>query len=144
MSESAPLYAIDSNVILRYIAKDNPQLLNKARAILWPLDTGEGRVLCDPVILSEVVFVLGKIYGFSPARISAGLLPLVRLPGFVMPHKERYIQALELFASSVPHFGDACLCAAALEQTEGRLYSFDHKVAHVEGVMRLERPPKAH
>lgn len=142
MTEPAPLYAIDSNVILRYIAKDDPKLLQAARAVLWPLDTGEGRVLCDPVILSEVVFVLEKVYGFSQADISKGLLDLLRLSGFVMPDKKRYIHALELFADSVPHFGDACLCAAALEQTEGRLYSFDQKVSHVEGVTRLERPPK--
>ena len=142
MTEPAPLCTIDSNVILRYIARDDPQLLKAARAILWPLDTGEGRVLCDPVILSEVVFVLKSIYGFSPAEISAGLLRLVRLPGFVMPDKRRYVHALELYASEVPHFGDACACAAALEQTEGRLYSFDRKLPRVEGVTRLERPPK--
>lgn len=143
MTEPAPLYAIDSNVILRYVAKDNPHLLKQARAILWPLDTGEVRVLCDPVILSEVVFVLGKIYDFSPAQISAGLLPLVRLPGFVMPDKKRYIHALELYATAVPHFGDACACAAALEETEGRLYSFDKKLSRVDGVTRLEQPRKS-
>jgi predicted nucleic-acid-binding protein len=66
------------------------------------------------------------------------LEPIVNLDGFVITDKDRYIRALDLFATSVPHFGDACACAAALEECEGRVLSFDKKLAGVEGVRRSE------
>ena len=36
------------------------------------------------------------------------------------------------------HFGDACACAAAIEDCQGRLLSFDRKLTGVAGVARAE------
>ena len=103
---------------------------------------GSALVGWDPAILSEVVFVLHSTYRLSNDRISEALLALVDMPGVVMPGKDRYLHALRLYASQVPHFGDACLCAAALEVSEGRLLSFDRKLSSVPGVERAERPQR--
>jgi predicted nucleic acid-binding protein len=143
VSEAVPVCAIDANVILRYILRDDPELSETARSILRGIETAATRVLCDPVTLSEVVYVLASYYGMPRERISAGLLDLLREPGFLMPDKDLCVCALELFGKSVPHFGDACACAAALQECDGRLYSFDKKLTSVEGITRFERPAKA-
>jgi len=57
-----------------------------------------------------------------------------------MPEKERYVLALELYADSIRHFGDACACATALRECEGRLYFFDRRLSSVPGIHRSERP----
>ncbi len=142
MSDSPPLCAIDANVILRYILRDDPKLSGAARDILRGIESGARRVLCDPVTLSEVVFTLESFYQMPRERISKGLLDLMEEPGFLIPDKGRYVSALKLLASSVPHFGDACACALALADCEGRLYSFDRKIPRTDGITRLERPPK--
>ncbi|MPN16654.1 hypothetical protein SDC9_163999 [bioreactor metagenome] len=49
------------------------------------------------------------------------------------------MKALELFALSVPHFGDACLCAAAIDMTEGEIISFDKKMKSVKGISCIGR-----
>jgi predicted nucleic acid-binding protein len=138
MSDALPVLAIDANVILRYLLRDNEQQYERAAAILQAVDRGEARVACDPVTLAEVVWVLSARYGLPNHEISEGLAPLVKAEGFVMPAKGRYIRALELFAGSVKHFGDACACATALEGCEGRLYSFDRKLSSVAGIQRTE------
>lgn len=142
MSDPSPLCAIDANVILRYLLSDHPEHSESARNMLRGIETGARRVLCDPITLSEVVFTLKSWYAMPRERISDGLLGLLQEPGFLMPDKHLYAHALRLFGTSVPHFGDACACAVALAECEGRLYSFDRKLSKVEGVTRLEHPAK--
>jgi len=138
VSDSPPVSAIDSNVILRYLLRDHPALSPKARTILEGVETGEACVVCDPVNLSEVVYVMLSRYDSNPAEVRRLLEPLLAARCFILPDKQHYRRALQLFAESIPHFGDACACAAALDECEGRLYSFDRKLSNIPGVERLE------
>jgi predicted nucleic acid-binding protein len=141
MSDRPRIWAVDANVVLRLLMRDVPDQWAEATAI-WKA-VSEGRIIAqwDPVVLSEVVFVLSSQYHLPNAAISEALLDLVPMAGVVMPGKERYLHALRLYASQVPHFGDACLCAAALEASEGRLLSFDRKLSSIPGIERAERVP---
>ena len=134
---------LDANIILRFILADVPAQADAAEAMLDGIESGHTRLLCDPVTLAEVVHVFTRVYKLAPEVIVSQLAPLVAAPGFVMPSKKRYVRALELFGTTVPHFGDACACAAALDECDGRLYSFDKKLSAIEGVTRMERPPKS-
>lgn len=138
-----PSCTVDTNVILRYLLADEPQQYRAAQAMMSGLDSGQRSVFCDPVILAETVHVLRTVYKLTPATTAEILLPLVQARGFLIPDKDRYVRALGLFATTVPHFGDACACAAALVESDGKLYSFDRKLSSVEGVTRLEKPAKA-
>ena len=138
MSELPPPSAIDANVILRYLLGDDEEFAEKSAGILQAVERGEAAVVCDSVALAEVVWVLSSYYGLPSREISEGLSPLLKADRFLVACKGRYIRALELFAESVKHFGDACACAAALEECEGRLYSFDRKLSSVPGIHRTE------
>lgn len=138
MSSSPPRWTVDANVFLRYLLRDDEALATQARGIWQATAAGEIVVVCDPVTLAEVVFVMSSVYKLPNSEISDALIPLVQMDGVVMPGKERYVRALELFAGEVSHFGDACACAAALEECEGRLYSFDRKLSAVAGLDRHE------
>lgn len=144
MTDVSPLCAVDTNYILRYLAEDVPVQFKAAREVLADLSAGLHPVECDPVILAEVVYVLTSHYDMSREEAAGLVLDLVRAEGFLISNKPRYGHALKLFAESVPHFADACACAAALERSEGRLYSFDRKLSRVAGVTRLERAAKVH
>jgi predicted nucleic-acid-binding protein len=79
-----------------------------------------------------------SVYKVSRERIAQDLESLLAADGLVMQDKARYAQALRLFAGPIPHFGDACACAAALEDCDGNLLSFDRKLSRIDGVTRLE------
>jgi predicted nucleic-acid-binding protein len=138
MKRNVDVYSIDANVIVRFLMGDDPKLSPKASGILKGVETGKTVVTCDPVNLAEVVWVLNSFYGLSNKQIADGLEPIIGAPGFLMPDKDRYITALKLFSEATPHFGDACACAAALQECEGRLYSFDIKLSKVKGIERRE------
>lgn len=138
MSTTARAFAVDSNVLLRYLTRDNEDLWAKADAAMARMANGEIILHCEPMILGEMVWVLSSFFKLTRREISDLLEPLVSAKGFHIPGKGRYIRALELYGSSVPHFGDACACAAAIEESEGRLLSFDKELSAVEGVERTE------
>lgn len=130
--------SIDSNIILHYLTRDQEELWAKADAAFARLDSGEISLHCDPMVLGEVVWTLHSFYKLPPPEISVLLEPLLKAKHFRMPNKETYIRALELYGCDVPHFGDACACAAALEDCGGRLLSFDKRLSKVEGISRVE------
>ena len=138
-----PLCTVDANVLLRYLLGDVPHQQKVAEEMLDGINSGERPVLCDPCTLVETVHVLKSYYSYPPETIAELLIDILHAPGLLVSNKERYLRALRLFATDAPHFGDACACAAAMEQTGGRLYSFDKKLSNVEGVTRLEQPIKA-
>jgi len=140
MSRSQVQSALDANVILRYVLGDAEELSAKAGAILQGVERGEMVLSCDPVTLAEVVWVLSSYYGLPNQKISEGLGPIIKAEGFLMPEKDRYVLALELYANSIEHYGDACACATALQDCEGRLYSCDRKLSSVPGIHRSEAP----
>lgn len=138
MKDSNKVCAIDANVILRYLLRDNEEQWVKAHAVIAQVEDGALVVVCDPVILAEVVWVLTSVYKLTHQHAASIVIPLVKADGFSVPNKDRYIRALELYATTVPHFGDACACAAALEQCGGKLLSFDKKLSGISGIQRQE------
>jgi predicted nucleic acid-binding protein len=138
MSERPALYAVDANVILRHVLGDDAKLSADAGAIFAAVQAGEARILCDPVNLAEVVWVLRSFYKMPNREIGEGLAALLKADGFVMPDKGRYLRALESVSEQDMRFGDACVCATAADECDGRLLSFDRKLSSVEGVTRTE------
>ena len=138
MKSTTRAYAIDANVIVRYLVQDDPKLTPKAVAIMEAIQYGRIAATCDPVTIGEVVWVLSSVYKLPPERISEGLVPILQATHLDIPNRERYLKALNLYATGTAHFGDACLCAAAMEQCEGRVLSFDRKLSGVEGITRTE------
>ncbi len=131
-------YAVDANVVLRFVLGDPPELFAKAEAVFLAVQAGDVSLRCDPVNLAEVVWVLASHYQVTCADIARALIPLVSASGFVLPHKDRYLRALALYGQGTLRFGDACACAAAELDTGGRLVSFDRALPRVPGVERVE------
>jgi predicted nucleic acid-binding protein len=140
MTERPAVVSIDANVILRYVLQDHRSLSEKATKIMKAVESGRARVICDPVNIAEVIWVLSSFYGLDNAEIAKGLLPIINADNFMLPDKDRYLLAFQLFIGLVPHFGDACACATALLECEGRLYSFDTDLTHVKGIARFDTP----
>ena len=138
MSRLTPSGAVDAKVLLRYLVGDVERQAAQATVLLHAVEREEVAVVCDPVTLAEVVWVLSSFYQLPHQAISEALLPVIQAPGFLISDKSRYVRALHLFATSVRHFGDACACAAALDDCGGQLYSFDRKLSKVAGINRAE------
>jgi predicted nucleic-acid-binding protein len=132
-------YALDANIILRYLMQDDVDLYASAQRIFEAIDVGEIIALLDPVNLAEVVWVMQSFYQLSPADIGPVLETLLNSPFIDIAYKEQYLTALRLYAGGLHHFGDACACAAAMDRCDGRMLSFDRKLSRVSGIRRYEQ-----
>ncbi|MBI2843571.1 MAG: hypothetical protein HYX78_09235 [Armatimonadetes bacterium] len=93
MKTADNVFAIDANIILRYLIPDHEELFAKAEPILDNVADGILTVLLDPVILAEVVFVLSKHYGLSRIK-TASLLG----PNPAEPEPRRYARLRRLIS----------------------------------------------
>ncbi len=124
--------------MLRYLLCDHDEFFSKAQAIFAAIDAGGITVELDPVVLTEIVFVMQRVYKQSPADIAAALLPLIQHEGIIVQNKVQYLRALHLYANGVSHFGDACVCAAAIERCGGQVFSFDQGLGQTPEIFRRE------
>jgi predicted nucleic-acid-binding protein len=138
MRTGAKRYAVDANVIIRFLTRDLEEHWAKAHALMQQMTDGSVVMVCDPAVLSEVVWTLRSFYKLSVPEVKELVEPIVKADGFHVPDKDRYVPAVKLYGTSVSDWGDACLCAAALEQCEGRVLSFDKGIKDVEGIVRMD------
>lgn len=131
-------YTIDANILIRYFTRDNEILWAKAASVVAAMDSGRVELICDPITLGEIVFVLSSVGGLDRSEICKLLAPVLEAKGFRVPDKQVYSLAIQLYGTSVPHFGDACACARALGSSNGKLLSFDKTLSNVPGIERME------
>src|SRR3990172_2935053 len=93
--------------------------------------------VADTVIF-EAVFTLERQYRRPKAAIRDALLPLIDLPGIVLPGKRRLHKAFDTYVDLNLSFADA-YHAAVMEQLKlDRIISFDRGFDRAPGIRREE------
>jgi predicted nucleic acid-binding protein len=85
---------LDTNVFLRHLLADHPIQSPRATAYLARIEQGELRVRTTEIVVFETVFNLQRLYKQPKATIRDALLPLIELPGIVLPSKRRLRETL--------------------------------------------------
>ena len=130
------MIALDTNVLVRYLVRDDEQQAESARALLESLTTERPGYACREVIV-ELVWVLERAYGVSRERIATILQELVATQSLVIEAAEDVARAAFRYQAGGPGFSDLMVLAAA-DRAEARpLYTFDRKAARLEGVELL-------
>lgn len=131
---------LDTNVIIRYVTKDNPDQSARSFAFLQQVEDGERTVVTCEGVFVEVVQVLEskRLYNLARPEIRSVLSDLITLPGLQIPHKSTYARALDLYASTSLDFVDALNVAHMERAKVGTIVSFDQGFDRVDGIRRGE------
>ena len=133
-----PAAFLDSNILLRYLTQDHAEHSPRASAYLNRIERNEVRVHTTDTVIFEVVFTLQRWYRQPKARIRDMVLPLITLPGIVLPGKRRYQRVFELYVGLNVSFADA-LHAVFMEELDlKQVVSFDRDFDRVPGITRIE------
>lgn len=114
---------IDTNLLVRLITYDVPELAHKAEALIDPL--GDEMIELPLYVLAEVVYVLAynPQYCYSRSQINQSLFKVLEIPQFRL-NRNVAQQALNIFNLTKLDFVD-CLLMAETYHGGRQLMTFD-------------------
>lgn len=116
---------LDTNVLVRYLTQDDPkQAAVATREIERAAAKGE-KMLLQPIVLCELVWVLDSAYGFSKAEILPVLERILRTAQFEIAEKDAVWQALGDYRRGKGDFSDYCLARLNCKEGAAVTLSFD-------------------
>ncbi len=129
---------LDTNIFLRHLLADHPEQSPRATAYLDQIERGQIRVRIADTIIFETVFTLERTYRQPKARIRDVLLPLIELPGIVLPGKRRFRKVFDLYVGLNLPFPDAYHAVLMEHLKLQEIVSFDREFNRVPGLKRVE------
>jgi predicted nucleic acid-binding protein len=129
---------LDTNIFLRHLAGDDPVRSPRATKYFQELEDGKRRARITDTVIFEVVFTLQKTHHSSKATIQQILLPLIELPGIILPRKRRYRAVFDLYVNKNLPFVDAYYAVEMKGLALTEIVSFDPDFDRVPGIVRLE------
>lgn len=118
---------IDTNLIVRYLVNDEPNLYKKARDFFDLVKLGKIKAIIEQTVFTETVFVLAKIYEIPRDKISYALNGLLEYRGIYNYEKEIILEALSIYKQTNLHIVDCIILAKAKIQNID-IESFDQEL----------------
>ncbi len=129
---------LDTNILLRHLRQDHPDYSPRATAYLERVEQGAVRVRTSDLVIFEAVYTLQRTYRQLKQAIRDALLPLIELPGLILPAKRRFRRIFDLYSTLNISFADA-YHAVFMEQLKlTEVVSFDRDFDRVAGLKRIE------
>jgi predicted nucleic-acid-binding protein len=117
--------ALDANVIVRYLLRDDPKQAKQAKALVDRLDRDDEQAYVSDVVLCEVVWVLRSVYGFGREQIGAVLRQLIAARQLTFDSSDRLLRAVRAFDTGKGDFADYVIREQARDAGCNAVRSFD-------------------
>ena len=124
--------AVDTNVLLRLIIRDDPRQTASAASFI------EKGVWVSVLALAETAWVLASVYELSSKELASAIEMLLNHRDLVLQEPETVAGALDLFrARPALGFSDCLMLELARRAGHLPLGTFDRNLAKVEGAQKL-------
>jgi predicted nucleic-acid-binding protein len=117
--------ALDTNVLIRYLTQDEPKQAAIAAEQIEQAAVKAERMLIQPLVLCELVWVLEAAYDFGKAEILDTLDQIVRTREFEVADKDTVWHALEEYRQGKGDFSDYYLGRANERDGAPQTLTFD-------------------
>jgi predicted nucleic acid-binding protein len=125
---------VDTNVIIRHLTRDPPEMATRATAVLA---SGERLLLAD-LVVAECVYVLESFYEVPRARVAELVRAAIALPAIETVDPTSLLRALEVYELDRLDFAEAYLVAQAEATGVHEILSFDRTIDRIDSVTRRE------
>jgi predicted nucleic-acid-binding protein len=125
--------ALDTNVLVRYLVRDDAAQARRAKALVDGLDTTGERAHVSDVVLCELVWVLRRAYGFDRARIGAVVRQLLAARQLAFSSTDRLWRAARAFDAGKGDFADYVIHEHGRDAGCGTLVTFDKVLCAEDG-----------
>ena len=125
---------VDTNVLVRHLTADPPEMAARATAFL----ADATQLYLADLIVAETVYVLESFYKAPREQIATAMRSLLSMRSVVTVDPALLLRAIEVFEVDRLDFAEAYLVACAESTGVGRVASFDRAIDRVATVERLE------
>lgn len=122
---------VDTNIFLRFLLNDDPQLFSEAKKIFDSAESGKTKIYFDELTTAEIIWVLLSHYHYFKEEICPKLIRLLSHAWIINPRKTILLDAITLFSKQNFSFVDCWLYS--LSQAKNiDLTTFDQKLAKLK------------
>src|SRR5215208_5480124 len=129
---------LDTNIFLRHLRGDHADFSPRATALLGRIEQGTLKVRTSDTVVFETVFTLERFYKQPKEAIRGAFLPLIELPGIVLPGKRRFRRVFSYYIDKNIPFADAYHAVLMESLRLTRIVSFDQDFDRIPTVARVE------
>lgn len=117
---------VDTNLLIRAVIGEPRDQARATNGLFRRAASDEVRLVVDPIVIAEAVWVLVARYGVGRLPIAQALSRLMSTDQLITEQPAALSQALELFAATTLDFVDCWLAARAeVEPSFSGVWSFD-------------------
>jgi len=127
----------DTNVIIRYLMKDDEAQYSKAKEFFDKVKNGSSKAIIIESVVAECIYVLTKIYRVPRTTAAESLSDILHYRGIANDDQKELIHALALFSKRSLDIVDCILCAKTAK-AEVSLFSFDDDLNKIAAVRPVE------
>lgn len=103
------MIGLDTNVVLRYLAQDDPRQSKAASTLIENELTREEPGFIAAISMIEVAWVLKRLYAATRDEVADAVEGLVAAPTIVVEHRSLIRQAVRDFRGSAAEFSDCVI-----------------------------------
>ena len=130
-------YLLDTNVLLRFLLDDHPELSQAAAGLFQQAADGKCLLILTDLGVAEAVWVLTSYYKLERQAVAESLAKMIVKAGIQCPTQESVLDALTRFKASNCDFFD-CYLAAQASALGVAVASFDKDLKKFEDVSLWE------
>ncbi len=118
---------VDTNVFLRFFAKDVEPQYERARKLFERAEAGKIRLETSELVIAKIVWVLESIYGFTRKEIADVLIALLSTRNLKIANSARISASVQFYVSGNMDFNDAYNIAYMKSKELAKIATFDLK-----------------
>ncbi len=130
------MIAFDTNVLLRLLLNDEPRQARQAQAMVDRAVSRSDQVLLPDIVLCELEWVLGAVYGVPKPEIVRTLRRLLDTEVFAFLDRSAVAGALRDYEGGGGDFSDYLIGATAARAGAATTYTFDRALRRTGGFDR--------
>lgn len=131
------MIGIDTNILVRIIANDDPDQSSLARRLFADAASGGSPLFINDAVLCETFWVLRSAYRINPQIVADAFQKLVDTKGTVFENEARVREVLFQCKEREGDFADLLIGAINREAGCAATYTFDRKAARLPAFQLL-------
>ena len=131
------MLGVDTNVLVRFLVRDDPQQFERARRLIKREVGGGETVLISLLVLLETEWVLRSRYGLAKAEIAAALSALLDAAELQFEDEPSVEEAVFTWKDSATEFADCLISARRRARGCRATATFDARASKLSGFVAV-------